>query len=317
MRILRAGDVDVRKLIPIRKSIELARHAYLQRARKEVIEPLRSWLTAPGGSSFYFMPAHVRGSGMVSIKVVSVNPKNRALSLPSTSATIHVFDSKNGQELAQIAADELTPIRTAASSALATDLLAPKKADSLGIIGTGKQAEAHLYAILSVRNASRVQVYSRSRAHRKAFVRKASKVNDLTIGQATSPEQVAHDSDVLVLATSSNRPLFKGKVVQPGTHVNAVGASLPESREMDTALVKRSILVVDSREQALSTYGEVLIPLREKAIRRNHIKAELGELLLDPNMIRRTTNDITIFKAGGLAALDAAFANHVVSKLEK
>jgi len=262
------------------------------------------------------MPAHVFGLRTVTVKVVSVKRRYGNRSLSSTSATIYVFDSKTGSPLARIEGDNLTAIRTAASSALATDFLALKVADTLGIIGTGKQAQAHVAAILDVRNVSRVLVYSRSKAHRAAFVRSISKSTSVPVSAATIVEEVARNSDILVLATSSPVPLFKSGSVSRGAHVNAIGAALPSSREMDTALVKRSVLIVDSVEQALATYGDIMIPLKERAITKAHIMAELGELLLDPSIIRRGKNDITIFKAGGLAVLDAIFADYLVSQLQ-
>jgi len=308
-------ESEVSQSLPIRKSIELARRAYIKRARKQVLEPLRTWFTVPGRASFYFMPAYVFGLGTVSVKVVSVKPRNRNGSLSSTSATIYVFDSKTGSELASIAGDNLTAIRTAASSAVATDILALKEVETLGIIGTGKQAQAHVPTLLEVRSVSRVLVYSRSKAHRAAFVRSASKNTSVPVNSVTSSEEVARKSDVLLLATSSRVPLFRGSTVRLGAHVNAIGAALPTSQEMDTTLVKRSVLVVDSVEQAVTTYGDIMIPLKEKAITRSHIRAELGEMLLDPNIIERGKSDITIFKAGGIGVLDAVFADYLVSKL--
>jgi alanine dehydrogenase len=314
--VITIGEEEVRRSLTVRKSIQLARRAYLKRARRQVLEPLRNWLTVPSGASFYFMPAHVLGLGTVTVKVVGVNPRNRSLSLPSTSATIYVFDRKTGSELARIAGEDLTAIRTAASSAIATEALALRETDTLGIIGTGKQAQAHLPVIMEVRSVSRVIVYSQSKAHRNAFVRSASKNIRVPVSAASSAEDVARESDVLVLATSSRVPLFKGNLVSDGTHVNAIGASLPSSREMDTSLVKRSVLVVDSREQALASYGDIIIPVKEKAIRKSHIRAELGELLLDPSIIKRRTHDVTVFKAGGLAILDAVFADYLVSQFQ-
>ncbi|HEV2119934.1 MAG TPA: ornithine cyclodeaminase family protein [Candidatus Bathyarchaeia archaeon] len=303
----------MRRSVSISKSIQLARQAYVLRAKKKVLEPLRTWFTVRDGASFYFMPAHIVGLGTVSIKVVSVNPRNRMSALPSTSAAIYVFDSKTGSELARIAGDNLTAIRTAASSALATDILALKETDTLGIIGTGKQAQAHLPAIMKVRDFSQVLAYSPSKKHRERFVRSASKVASVPVTATRSAEEVARKSDVLVLATSSRVPLFIGSRVSLGTHVNAIGASLPNSREMDTTLLKRSILVVDSLEQAVTNYGDIMIPLKEKAITRSHI-TELGELLLDPGRIKRRESEITVFKAGGLGVLDAVFADYVVSQ---
>jgi len=313
--ILSISEAKVGQALTVRKSIQLARQAYVKRERELVLEPLRTWFTIPGGASFYFMPAHVIGLRTVSVKVVSVKPGNGNRSVPSTSATIYVFDSKTGSPLARIEGENLTAIRTAASSALATDILALKEPDTLGIIGTGKQARAHVPAIVEVRNVSRVIVYSRSKAHRAAFVRSVSKNTNIPVSAAISVEEVARKSDVLVLATSSPIPLFKGSSVSRGTHVNAIGAALPSSREMDTTLVKRSVLVVDSVEQAVATYGDIMIPLKERAITRSHIRTEIGELILDPSLLKRGQNDITVFKAGGLAVLDAIFADYLVSRL--
>src|SRR5712692_5217479 len=271
--ILSISEAEVGQALTVRKSIELARQAYVKRARKLALEPLRTWFTIPGGASFYFMPAHVFGLRTVTVKVVSVKPRNSNDSLPSTSATIYVFDSKTGSELTRIAGDNLTAIRTAASSALATDILALKEIETLGIIGTGKQAQAHAPALLEVRNVSEVLVYSRSKAHRATFVRSVSKKIRVSVTAATSAEEVARKSDVLVLATSSRVPLFRGSKVRLGTHVNAIGSALPNSREMDTTLVKRSVLIVDSMEQAIATYGDIMIPLKEKTITKSHIRA--------------------------------------------
>ena len=300
--------------LSIRKSIDLARRAYLQRARKRVLEPLRTWFTVGGGASFYFMPAHVSGLRTVSAKIVSVKPRSHDGSLPTTSAMIYVFDSKTGAELARIAGNYLTAIRTAASSALATDILARQETETLGIIGTGKQAQAHLPTMLAVRDFSQVLVYSRSKAHRSAFVRGSKKIG-VPVTASSSAEELARKSDVLVLATNSRVPVLHNNAVSPGTHVNAIGAALPSSREMDSTLVKRSVLVVDSVNQALASYGDILIPIKERLIRKSHIRAELGELLLDPTILQRSEVDITVFKAGGLAALDAVFADHVVSRV--
>ena len=312
--VLSISEEDVGRTLTVQKSTQLARRAYLLRAKSRVLEPPRTWFTVRDGASFYFMPAHVFGLKTASVKVVSLNPRNRNNHLPSISATIYVFDSRTGSELARIAGNNLTAIRTAASSALATDILALKEADSLGIIGSGKQAHAHLPAMLEVRSFSRVLVYSPSKAHRENFVRWASKITTVPVTSTDSAQEVARKSDILVLATTSRVPLFKGTNVPLGTHANAIGAALPSSREMDTTLVKRSILVVDSVEQAVATYGDIVIPLKEKAIKKSHIRAELGELLLDPNLVGRRENQITVFKAGGLGVLDAVFADYVVSQ---
>jgi len=314
--LLRVTEVDVRNLLPFSKAVELAREAYVKLAKGEAVNPERVLLSVPGGASMFFMPAHVSGQRTVSIKIARVNPENPARSLPTVMFDILVYDSRSGALLAEIPGETLTAIRTAASSAVATDVLAQGDVESLGLLGTGRQAEAHVPAIQQVRDISRVVVYSRDKTRREAFARQISRDYELETLTADSPEQVVKQSNLIVTATTSHTPLFKGELVKKDTHVNAVGAAEPGAREIDTSLVKRSILVVDSRAQAISTYGDIMIPMRENAIEEAHIRAELGELLAKKRSISRGPNDITLFKSGGLAVLDAVAADYIVSHVE-
>ena len=313
---VRVTETDVRNLLPFSKAVELAREAYVKLAKREAVNPERVLLSVPGGASMFFMPAHVSGQRTVSIKIARVNPENPARSLPTVMSDILVYDSRSGALVAEIPGETLTAIRTAASSAVATDVLAQGDVKSLGLLGTGRQAEAHVPAIQQVRDISRVVVYSRDKTRREAFARQISRDYELETLPADSPEQVVKQSNLIVTATTSHTPLFKGELVKNGTHVNAIGASEPYSREVDTSLVKRSILVVDSRAQALSTYGDIMIPIREKAIEKTRIRAELGELLAKKRSISRDPNSITLFKSGGLAVLDAVAADYIVSQVE-
>jgi ornithine cyclodeaminase/alanine dehydrogenase-like protein (mu-crystallin family) len=228
---------------------------------------------------------------------------------------ILVYDSQSGVLLAEVPGESLTAIRTAASSAVATDLLARRHVECLGLFGTGRQAEAHVPAIQQVRDISRVVVYSRDKDRREAFARDISRNHKVEAFVASSPEEVVKESDLIVTATTSHTPLFKGELVQNGSHLNVIGAAEPDAREVDSTLVKRSILVVDSREQALSTYGDLIVPIGEKAIEATHIRAELGELLAKKRSVSRRPEDITLFKSGGLAVLDAMAADHILSQI--
>jgi ornithine cyclodeaminase/alanine dehydrogenase-like protein (mu-crystallin family) len=314
--LLRVTEADVRNLLPFSKAIELAREAYVKLANREAANPERILLAVRDGASMFFMPAHVSGQRTVSIKIARVNPENSARSLPTVMSDIHVYDSLSGVLLAEIPGESLTAIRTAASSAVATDVLARRDVKSLGLLGTGRQAEAQVPAIQQVRDITRVVVYSRDKGRREAFARQVSRDFRIETLAASSPGEVVKESDVLVTATTSHTPLFNGELVKKGTHVNAIGAAEPDAREVDTSLVKRSILVVDSRAQAISTYGDIIMPIREKAIEETHIRAELGELLAKKHSFSRNPNDITLFKSGGLAVLDAVAADYIVSQVQ-
>src|SRR5207253_5858326 len=197
------------------------------------------------------------------------------------------------------------------------DVLARRHAECLGLLGTGRQAEAHVPAIRLVRDISRVVVYSRDKGRREAFAREISRNHKVEALAASSPEQVVKESDLIVTATTSHTPLFKGELVKDGSHLNVIGAAEPDAREVDTKLVKRSILVVDSREQAIATYGDISIPIKEKAIEDTHIRAELGELLAEKRSISRGLDDVTLFKSGGLAVLDAMAVDYIMSQIER
>ena len=315
--MLHVTEADVRNLLPFSKAVELAREAYLRLAKGKAANPERVWLTVPGGASMFFMPAYVFGQRTVSVKIARLNPQNSAVSLPTVMSDVLVYDSQSGVLLAEIPGESLTAIRTAASSAVATDILARRDVESLGLLGTGRQAEAHVPAIQHVRDISRVAVYSRDKGRREVFAREISRHYKVDALAADSPEEVVKESGLLVTATTSHTPLFKGELVENGSHVNAIGAAEPDTREVDTTLVKRSILVVDSRAQAISTYGDIVIPIREKAIEKTDIRAELGELLMGKYSIHPNSDDITLFKSGGLAVLDAMVADHIVSRVEK
>lgn len=305
-------EEEVAKKIPVHKAIQLARLAYVKLSTGQAANPERAWLTSPEGTSVYSMPSHVTGLKTISVKIARHNPNNPEHNLPSVMATVHLYDASTGREVAEIEAENLTLLRTAASSAVATNLLAREDAIVLGIFGTGKQAEVHIPAIRQVRDIREIIVYSRNKESRESFARKTSRTYKAHVKPADSPEEVLADSDILVLATNSRTPLFPGELVKPGAHVNAIGAALPDTRETDAALVKRSTIVVDYKPQALKTYGDIVIPLKEGVVKETDIM-ELGNLLVQPMLKKRTEDGITLFKSGGVAVLDAVFAEYLLS----
>ncbi len=304
----------VRDNLSVETSITLARETYLKLAKGQIASPERAWLATRDGLSVYCMPSYVGGGKTVSVKIARLNPENLARSLPSVQAIVLVYDSRTGRELARIEAEALTELRTAASSAVATDLLARDNAAVLGVFGTGRQARAHVQAIRHVRRVSHVLVYSRSKTRREKFAKETASKNGVDITALPEPRLVVKNSDILVLATNSTKPLFSGRITPPGIHVNAIGAASPDAREVDTELVKQSIIVVDSKPQAFASYGDITIPLEQGAIRKSHVR-ELGELLLHPGKLDRSAQDITLFKSGGIAALDGVAVEYLMSRL--
>ena len=183
-----------------------------------------------------------------------------------------IFDTNNGQPLAVIDATTITAIRTAAASGVATKYLARNSAKSLAILGSGTQASEHMEAMLAVRpSIEEIKVWSRTPANAKRFVESQTRKWDKSIELASTPEEAARDSEVICTTTASSSPILEGDWVSNGAHVNAVGASTPNLRELDTTLVARSRLFVDRRESALNESDDIRIPIKEGVITEQHI----------------------------------------------
>jgi len=312
--MLHVNEADVKRLLPFAKAIELVREAYVRLARGEAANPLRVLLSVPGGASMLFMPGHVYGQGSVAVKVARVNAGNPRVSLPTVLLTIYAYDATTGVQVAEVEGEWLTAVRTAASTAVATDLLARKNVRVLGVFGTGMEATTHIPMLMQVRDFEKILVYSRDKGRRESFAEKMSRDHGIPVVAADPPERVARESDVIVTATTSDTPVFDGSLVKPGSHVNAIGSATPEAREVDTELVKKSRVVVDSRPQALTTYGDIIGPIREGTIRESEI-LEVGEILTGKMKVVRSTADLTLFKSGGLAVLDAMITDYILRQL--
>lgn len=312
--MLHVKEADVERVLTFPKAIDLVREAYTRLARGKTINPERVQFAVEHGASFYFMPGHLLGQRTVALKAARVNVSNSSVSLPTVLSTVYVYDSITGGQTAEIEAEWLTAVRTAASTAVATDLLARKNSQVLGIFGSGTEAKSHVHALALVRNFKKVLVYSRDKNKRESFARKASAETGLNVGAVDGPDQVVKESDVIVTATDSRTPVFDGTLVQAGTHVNAIGRSAPNDREVDTELVSRSRVIVDSREQAIESYGDTAIPIRDGMLHDQDL-IELGSLLIGESGFVRRPGEVTLFKAGGLAVLDAMVSDYIVLAL--
>src|SRR5580658_10386011 len=226
--------------------------------------------------------------------------KNLPLTEGRIQATYLLLDPETAQPRLSIAANYLTDLRTAATSAFATKFLARRDASTLGIFGTGRLALAHLAVLPLARNFDRVLVCGRNSARSAAFVQKVSaQLPDLTV-IAADPRTCASQSDVLCTCTSNSAPLFDGRDLRPGTHLNLVGAFRPETREVDTYTARSEV-------------GELVIPLQEGAIARDHVAADLHELISGKKQGRRSPQEITVFKSIGCALEDLVAAELLVA----
>ena len=265
--------------------------------------PVRTTLELDG-ALLLLMPCYDSGLNAAGVKLVSVSAK------AGVHAIYELLDPATGISIARMEADYLTDLRTAATSAVATDLLARKDAQTLGIFGSGRQAVAHLTVLPCVRKFKRFLVCGSGRSDLKAFCAKMKKENGLDV-EAVDAQTVAKESDVICTCTTAREPLFDGNWLRPGTHLNLVGAFQPETREVDDTTVKRAHVVVDTFEGALSEAGDLLMPLKNGTIERSHIIADLYEIASGKKEARTNEESITLFKSVGCAVEDLVTAQLV------
>ena len=300
----------VRRLLAPGECIAAMEGALAALARGEVHNPLRFVVRPPGEPSLLgLMPAH-RGGGrrLWGLKTVAIFPSNAERGLDLHQGFVALFDGETGETRAILNAGGITAVRTAAVSGVATRLLARDDAATLAILGAGIQAKAHLDAMRAVRDFDRVVVWSRTPG------RAAAELDG--VEEAATAEEAVRAADVLVTATSAPEPIVHRTWLRDGVHVNAVGSSIPTTRELDTATMHDAALFVDRRESTVNEAGDFLFPQREGAIGPEHIRAEIGELLTGAGEGRRSPDEITVFKSLGLAVEDLAAAEYVLARAE-
>ena len=293
------SEEQVRDAINVDDVIRVIREAFA-RGFATVHMPTRAMLKMDD-AILLVMPCYDSALHAAGVKLVSVSAKARV------QAVYELLDPQTGIALARMEANYLTDVRTAATSAVATDLLARKDAETLGIFGSGRLAVAHLAALPRVRSFKQFLVCGSGRSDLSVFCGKMKRELGLDIEPANA-ETIARESDVLCTCTPSPVPLFDGDWLRPGTHLNLVGAFQPETREVDDTTVKRSYVVVDTYDGALQEAGDLLIPIKNGTIDRSHIVADLHEIASGKKPARTLAESITLFKSVGCALEDLVTA---------
>ncbi len=313
--VLSAGEVE--QLLPMEECIEVVAGALVALENGEMTQPLRSVFVPRGahGGVMAWMPAHRGGSTPVfGMKVLCVVPGNPAIGLDGHQGQVILADGVTGRLRALLDASAVTAIRTAAVSALATRLLARADARTLAIVGTGVQALSHLESIPLVRSIEHVRVAGRTPERARQFVAEAGGGFPFTLEASESAEAAVRDADIVVTATSSREPVLAREWLKQGAHVNAVGASRPSSRELDTTTVADALLFTDRRESIENEAADYRLALEEGRISASHPCVELGELLTAKEEGRTSDEQLTLFRSLGLAVFDVAAAEHAVAK---
>ena len=303
-------------LLPMEECIEVMEKMFRSLAAEECLQPLRNIMRLPDGSGVLgMMPGHAAKLGVMGIKVISIFHANKEAGFPSHQGIVMLFDAKNGQPLMLFDALEITAIRTAAASAVATKLLSRKNSSTLAIIGSGEQAKRHIEAMLLVRNIKHINLWSRNENNAKHLVNELSAEYNIPIHIKKNVQQAVEHADIICTVTASKEPIVMGDWIAPGTHINAVGSSTPLSRELDTTAIVRSKLFTDRYESLFNEAGDFLIPKKEGAITDEHVKAEISEVLSRTKKGRENDEEITVFKSLGIAAEDIFSAYHIFEKI--
>ena len=296
MSVLVLSGHDIERLLTMEECIEAMADVLAELARGGLHQPLRFLTRAEGAPGLMgFMPARRGGPNPVwSLKEIVVAPGNPKRGLDAHQGAVLLHDGDTGELRAILNASPITAIRTAAVSAVATRLLARPDARRVTILGAGVQGKAHEQALRVVLPEAEIRLWSRA--------------------SGESVEDALRGADVVCTCTSAREPILRRVWLAPGTHVNAVGSSVPSARELDTATVRDASLFVDRRESTLNESGDFLAAAREAGLGPDHIKADLGEVLVGAHPGRTADDELTVFKSLGLGVEDLAAAELVVRK---
>ena len=284
-------------------------------ATGQAIQPIRSVMRIPHGKNLLgMMPGYIDDPRWLGIKVTAVFPDNFRIGLSSHQGMICMFDADSGSPVGLIDASAVTAIRTAAASAVATDVLARENSTTVGIFGYGEQAATHLEAMSLVRGVTRALVWGRDFAKAAAFADERRAVHGFEISPERSCEKVARSCDILCTVTAAEEPFLQGDWLASGVHLNVVGSSIPTTAEIDVETVKRARYFTDYVESARALSGDLRRALEVGAVEERHVLGCVGDVLLGNLEGRRSADDITLFKSLGMSSEDLMAAQFVLQR---
>ena len=319
MEILVLDHDTVTDLLAVDACIGVMRDTLAALARGAAFQPLRTVERPPGVSGMLgMMPGYLaEPEPVLGLKFLGIFGGNPAIGKDAHQGMVILLDASTGEPQAILNASAITAIRTAAASAVATDVLARRDAHDLAVFGTGVQGTWHVRAIAAVRDLTRVRMTGRDAVRGTAVAAGLESELGIPVAFESDARATLDGADVVVTATSAREPLFERGWLAPGTHINAVGACVPTVRELDTATVTASRFFTDRRESALHEAGDFVIAAAESGIGPEHVIAEIGEVLSGASPGRRSDDELTVFESLGLAVEDLAAAAYVVEAARK
>lgn len=304
-------EKDIKSSIPMLTAIQLMRDAFVQISERSAEIPIRVSIEEEKKEGrVLFMPAYSPKYHLFGLKMVSVFPSNSTKQMPVIQGKMLAIDDESGVPLGVIDAGYLTALRTGAASGLASDLLSLPESKVLAIFGTGTQAITQVEAILCVREISKILVFGTSDEKERNFCKMLSSKHKVICESGNKSR--LKEADIICTTTTSTTPLFQLSDLKDGVHINGIGSFKPEMNEIASDVIQSSLLIVDHIESALSEAGDIIIPIQKKIINRDHIYAELGEIVSGRKQGRTSSSQITVFKSVGNAVQDLAIASHLL-----
>ncbi len=302
---------DVKAVLTMADTVEVTEEAFRQYTLGTVQVPLRIGVKIPAHNGFHgVMQAYVGGdTDALAVKTGSMyrdNPTKH--DLPGIILYVMLYDPTNGSLLALMGGNHLTAMRTAAVCGVATKYLARNDSQVLGLFGAGVEGRTQILAIHEVRPLKKVKVFDPVPGKAASLAEEMATAAGIEIAAVDDPQEAVVGCDVVSATSSATTPVFEGKWLEDGTHVNAIGSHAPDVQELDSDTVVRAKMVVDSKEAVLAEAGDLIVPIKEGRIAEDHVYAELGELITGAKKGRSSGSEITLFKSVGLALQDAAAA---------
>ena len=310
MKIKILGVREIEEAISMAEAVEVVKDAFVQLSLKQAQAPVRTSLNLEErGDVALIMPAYLSKTKALGTKMVTVLPQNPQISLPAVQGLVVLFDASSGFPLAILEGTHLTRFRTGAATGAATQILSRKDSRNLALFGAGGQSFFQIKGVLAARRIERIRIFDprpESVDSLLGRLRKDPVSRDVELFKAGSPAQALEGADIVVTATNSIRPVFEGRFLEEGSHINAIGAYRPEMQEVDEETIRRAKIFVDSAEACLEEAGDLIIPLKKGGIQKKDILAELGEVIAGKKPGRGDSREITYFKSVGNAVQDVS-----------
>ena len=296
-------EKDVTELLDMEMALAAVEEVLRDQAMGEATNRPRTRVATPT-SQMHFLAAGDKRLGVYGFKAYTASRKGARF-------LVMLYESETGDLLAMMEADKLGQMRTGAASGVATKYMARTDADTVGIYGTGWQAESQLMAVCAVRNIKSVKAYSRSKERREAFAEKMTAQLGVEVIGVETPEEAARNQAILITITSGRDPVLKGEWIEKGVHINAAGSNFLSKAEIDVEAVRRaSLIAVDSIEQSKLEAGDLLPAIDRGVIGWENI-IELGQVVAGYSKGRTSDDEITLFKSNGIALEDISTALRV------